>query len=390
MLPAIELRNAVPFYSDDHQTFRDTVREFVDRSVTPQLDRWESERFIDRETWELAGRQGVLGIRIPVEHGGAGATDYRFRCVVQEELARVGAAALASGFAINEDIVSGYLVALGTPEQQQRWLPGMAAGTTVTSIAMSEPAIGSDLRGMRTVGRRVDGGWLINGTKTFITSGFSSDVVIVAARTGEHEGRPRLSLFLVPTDIPGFSRGGKLKKLGLHAQDNAELAFADVFVPDTSLLGEEGRGFHHLTQQLPIERLSIAWRALAAAEAALEWTVAYTKSRSAFGERIIDFQNSRFRLAEMATEIDVTRAYLERAVERLDTGELDAISGAKAKWWTTELQKRVIDTCLQLHGGYGYMDEYPISRAYADARAQTIVGGTTEIMKEIVGRSLAI
>ncbi|AZG45890.1 acyl-CoA dehydrogenase family protein [Gordonia insulae] len=378
-----------PFYEDDHEHFRDVVREFVKREVVPNLDRWEEDRETGRDVWKAAGAHGVLGIRIAEELGGGGMKDYRFRCVVQEELAAVGAASLASGFSINEDIVASYLTTFGTDEQQRQWLPGMADGTVVASIAMSEPAAGSDLRGMKTTAVRDGDEWVITGAKTFITSGFSSDVVLAAARTGEHEGRPRLSLILVPTTTPGFSRGRKLRKLGLHAQDTAEIAFNDVRVPVTNLVGEEGRGFHHLTAQLPLERLSIAWRALCAAEAALEWTVKYTSERKAFGERIIDFQNTRFRLAEMTTEVDITRTFLEQSIHAYNDGTFDVTRGAKAKWWTTELQNRIVNGCLQLHGGYGYMDEYPISRAYADARVQTIVGGTTEIMKEIIGRDIA-
>ncbi|MFD1812627.1 acyl-CoA dehydrogenase family protein [Rhodococcus gannanensis] len=377
------------FYDDDHERYRDVVREFVKRDVAPNLDRWEEDRATGREVWKSAGAHGVLGIRIAEELGGGGMADYRFRCVVQEELAAVGAASLASGFSINEDIVASYLTTFGTAEQQREWLPGMAEGTIVASIAMSEPTAGSDLRAMRTTAVRDGDDWVINGSKTFITSGFSSDVVLAAARTGEHEGRPRLSLILVPTTTDGFSRGRKLRKLGLHSQDTAEIAFDDVQVPVSNLVGEEGRGFHHLTAQLPLERLSIAWRALCAAEAALDWTVRYTSQRKAFGERIIDFQNTRFRLAEMSTEIDVTRTFLEQSILAYNDGTFDVTQGAKAKWWATELQNRVVAGCLQLHGGYGYMDEYPISRAYADARVQTLVGGTTEIMKEIIGRDLA-
>ncbi|NDZ95977.1 acyl-CoA dehydrogenase [Streptomyces sp. SID6673] len=377
------------FYDDDHEAFRQVVQSFVARDVTPNLDAWEENRATGREVWKAAGALGILGVRTPEEYGGGGAGDYRFRCVVQEELARVGAASLASGFSINEDIVGSYLTELGTDRQKRDWLPGMAQGDVVASIAMSEPAAGSDLRGMKTTAVRRGGDWIINGAKTFITSGYSSDVVLTAARTGEKDGRPQLSLILVPTTTPGFGRGRKLRKLGLHAQDTAEISFADVRVPAENLVGAEGRGFHHLTAQLPLERLSIAWRALAAAEAALDWTVGYTSERKAFGTRIIDFQNTRFALAEMTTEVEITRAFLEQGILALNAGEFDATLGAKAKWWTTELQNRVIDRCLQMHGGYGYMDEYPISRAYADARVQTIVGGTTEIMKEIIGRDLA-
>lgn len=378
-----------PFYESDHEHFREVVREFVKREVIPNLDQWEEDRATGRAVWKSAGAQGILGIRVAEEFGGGGMKDYRFRCVVQEELATVGAASLASGFSINEDIVASYLTTFGTPQQQHQWLPGMADGTIVASIAMSEPAAGSDLRGMKTTAVRDGDEWVINGSKTFITSGFSSDVVLAAARTGEHEGRPRLSLILVPTTTDGFVRGRKLRKLGLHSQDTAEIAFDNVRVPVSNLVGEEGRGFHHLTAQLPLERLSIAWRALCAAEAALEWTVKYTSERKAFGERIIDFQNTRFRLAEMTTEVDITRTFLEQSILSYNEGTFDVTQGAKAKWWTTELQNRIVNGCLQLHGGYGYMDEYPISRAYADARVQTIVGGTTEIMKEIIGREIA-
>ncbi|WAC54015.1 acyl-CoA dehydrogenase family protein [Gordonia sp. SL306] len=377
------------FYDDDHEAFRQVVQSFVARDVTPNLDAWEENRETGREVWKAAGALGILGVRTPEEYGGGGAGDYRFRCVVQEELARVGAASLASGFSINEDIVGSYLNELGTDRQKRDWLPGMAQGDVVASIAMSEPSAGSDLRGMKTTAVRSGDDWIINGAKTFITSGYSSDVVLTAARTGEKDGRPQLSLILVPTTAPGFERGRKLRKLGLHAQDTAEISFSDVHVPGENLVGAEGRGFHHLTAQLPLERLSIAWRALAAAEAALDWTVRYTSERKAFGTRIIDFQNTRFSLAEMTTEVEITRAFLEQGILALNAGEFDATLGAKAKWWTTELQNRVIDRCLQMHGGYGYMDEYPISRAYADARVQTIVGGTTEIMKEIIGRDLA-
>ena len=378
-----------PFYDADHSAFREVVREFVNREVAPNLDEWEEDRSTGRDVWKSAGSHGVLGIRIAEEFGGGGMQDYRFRCVVQEEFARVGAAALASAFSINEDIVASYLTTFGTPEQKKQWLPGMADGSVVASIAMSEPAAGSDLRGMKTTAVRDGDEWVLNGAKTFITSGFSSDLVLAAARTGEREGRPQLSLILVPTSTRGFARGRKLRKLGLHAQDTAEIAFDDVRVPVGNLVGEEGRGFHHLTAQLPLERLSIAWRALCAAEAALDWTIRYTSERKAFGERVIDFQNTRFRLAEMTTEVDITRTFLEQSILAYNDGSFDATLGAKAKWWTTELQNRVINACLQLHGGYGYMDEYPISRAYADARVQTIVGGTTEIMKEIIGRDLA-
>jgi long-chain-acyl-CoA dehydrogenase len=351
--------------------------------------RWDEDRLVDRGAWLAAGAQGVLGIRVPEEHGGGGQRDYRYRCVVAEELARVGAAAFASGLGINEDIVGSYLTELGTPEQQQAWLPRMASGEVVASMAMTEPGVGSNLRGIATTARRDGDDWVLNGAKTFITNGYTADVVLVVARTSDGSGRPAFSLFIVEAGMPGFSRGRKLRKLGLHAQDTAELFFDDVRVPAGSLVGVEGRGFSHLTDQLPLERLSIAWRALAACEAALDWTLDYTASREVFGRPVLDYQNSRFRLAELVTEVEVSRAFLEQQVLRLNEGTLDAVQGAKAKWWATELQKRVVDACLQLHGGYGYMEEYPIARAFIDGRVQTIVGGTTEIMKEIIGRSLA-
>ncbi|MCX4815190.1 acyl-CoA dehydrogenase family protein [Streptomyces sp. NBC_01239] len=377
------------FYEDDHTAFRHSVRGLVQRSVLPHQEEWEEARLVDRSFWKAAAGVGALGLRIPERFGGAGSDDYRFRCVIQEELAEVGAASLASGIAINEDIVASYLVRFGTEEQQRRWLPGMAAGDVVTSIAMTEPGGGSDLRGIRTLARRDGSDWVLDGAKTFITNGAGSDLVIVAARTGETAGRARLSLFLVPSTAAGFQRGRKLKKLGLHAQDTAELFFDGLRLPADALLGEEGTGFRQLTAQLPLERLSIAWRAVVAAEAAVRWTLEYTRERTAFGQRLVDFQNTRFRLAELTTEVEVTRSHLERCILDLNDGTLDAITGAKAKWWATELQNRVVGACLQLHGGYGYMDEYRISRAYADARVQTLVGGTTEIMKDIIGRDLA-
>jgi alkylation response protein AidB-like acyl-CoA dehydrogenase len=378
-----------PFYDDDHTAFREVVREYVVREVVPHQREWDQDHAIPRSAWLAAGRQGILGIRFPEEFDGGGMSDFRYRCVVHDEFSRVGAAALASSFAINEDIVSGYLLRLGTDAQRKTWLPGMAVGQVVVSIAMSEPAAGSDLRGIQTSAVHDGSDWVLNGSKTFITNGHSSDVVLVAARTGERDGRPTFSLLLVPTTTPGFSRGRKLAKMGLDAQDTAELYFDDVRVPAENLVGEEGRGLHHLMDQLPVERLSIAWRGIAAAQAALDWTIEYASQRKAFGQRVIDFQNTRFRLAELATEVEITRGWMEQQVLRFNAGLFDATTGAMAKWWTTELQKRVVDTGVQVHGGYGYMEEYPISRAYRDTRVQTLVGGTTEVMKEIIGRSLA-
>jgi long-chain-acyl-CoA dehydrogenase len=377
------------FYEADHEQFRDIVREFVEREVTPNLARWEEEHLIDRAPWQAAGKQGLLGICLPEEYGGGGQTDYRYRAVIKEEFANVNAVSLDSAFGLNEDIVAWYVLDLGTEEQKQKYLPKMASGDLITAIGMTEPGAGSDLQGIRTSAVRDGDEWVINGSKTFITNGINSDMVVVVARTDPNAGSRGLSLFIVEDGTEGFRRGRKLDKVGMHAQDTAELFFDDVRVPASALLGTEGRGLHHLMERLPKERMSISWLALASAEAVLGWTIDYTKNRQAFGKPIIDLQNTRFQLAEMQTEIEVTRAFLEKSLIALNAEELTAVDAAKGKWWSTELQKRVIDRCLQLHGGYGFMLEYPVGRAYIDARIQTIYGGTTEIMKEIIGRDIA-
>jgi long-chain-acyl-CoA dehydrogenase len=376
-------------FSPDHDAYRDTVREFVTREVAPNLQRWDADRLIDRDVWRAAGRQGVIGVNVPEEFGGAGQPDFRYRLVVIDELARAGANSLNSSFALQDDIVMPYLADLGTPEQKKRWLPGIATGELIGAIAMTEPGAGSDLRGVRTTAVRNGEDWVINGQKTFITSGVNADFVIVVARTDPGSGSKGFSLIVVETGTPGFTRGRKLDKVGLHAQDTAELYFDDVRVPGSNLLGTEGRGFVHLMERLPRERMSIAASAISSAEAVFDETTRYCFERKAFGKPIGDFQNTRFALAEIATELDVTRSYLDTAVLALNAGNLTAVDAAKAKWWASELQKRVIDRCLQLHGGYGYMLEYPVARAFIDSRIQTIYGGTTEIMKEIIGRDIA-
>ncbi len=376
------------FYGPDHTAFRDLTRAFVDRTVVPSLARWDEQRRIDRSAWREAGEHGILGTLVGPDHGGPDVLDFRYRCVVIEELARVGAASLSSGFSLNDDIVTPYLTRLGTSAQQAQWLPAMARGEAIAAIAMTEPGAGSDLRGIRTTAVRSGSDWVINGTKTFITNGIASDFVIVVARTGQGRSATAFSLLIVPAGTPGFSRGRQLDKVGLHAQDTAELIFEDTRVPADALLGAEGGGFKHLMDNLPMERLSIAYMGLAAAEAALRWTLDHVRQREAFGQRLIDFQNTKFRLAEMVTEVDVTRSFLREQVLMQNEGELDAVAAAKAKWWATEVQKRVVDGCVQLFGGYGYMLEYPIARAFVDGRVQTIYGGTTEVMKEIIGRSL--
>jgi alkylation response protein AidB-like acyl-CoA dehydrogenase len=379
------------FFTDDHEAYRTTVREFLAREVLPHYERWEAAHLIDRSVWLAAGRAGLIGLAVPQTFGGAGEPDYRYRVVLSEEIARSATASVGAGFGLQDDIVTPYLLDLGTPDQKQRWLPGMADGSLIGAIAMTEPGTGSDLQGIRTAAvRDGDGdGWVLNGRKTFITSGIHADLVIVAARTDAAAGSRGFTLLVVERGATGFERGRKLAKVGLHGQDTAELSFTDVRVPAGNVLGTPGAGLAHLMERLPRERLSIAVSAVAAARAALEWTLAYVFDRTAFGRPIGDFQNSRFALAEMDTEIDVTQAYIDKAVLALNDGALTAVEAAKAKWWASELQKRVVDRCVQLHGGYGYMLEYPIARAYLDGRVQTIYGGTTEIMKEIIGRDLA-
>lgn len=375
-------------YESDHEEFRSIVKTFVQREVVDHLQEWEDQRLIDRSVWLAAGRHGIIGVAAPSEYGGAGQKDYRFRSVVLEELARVGAGSLASGFSLQEDIAIPYVDSLGTSEQKARWLPGMAAGELIGAIAMTEPGTGSDLRGIRTAGQKVGGGWIVNGAKTFITNGIQSDLVIVVVRTDPEGGSRGFSLLVVERDMPGFQRGRKLDKLGLHAQDTAELFFDDVFVPDANLLGVEGGGFGQLVSHLPLERMSIAVQAIAVSAAVLAETLVYTDQRTAFGKSIADFQNTRFELAELSTELDVTTAYVDKAMMAYSRGELTVVEAAKAKWWASDMQGRLIDRCLQLFGGYGFMTEYPVAKAYQDARVQRIFGGTNEIMKEIIGRDL--
>jgi alkylation response protein AidB-like acyl-CoA dehydrogenase len=377
------------FYSDDHEQFRDIVREFVEREVIPNQERWDRDHLIDQAPWTAAAKQGLIGIGVDERYGGGGQPDWRYRCVVMEEFARANATAIGASFGLNEDVVSPYIEDLATAEQKERWLAPMARGELVAAIAMTEPGAGSDLQGVRTSAVRDGDDWILNGSKTFITNGINAQIVIVYARTDPGAGARGFSLLVVEGGMAGFRRGKKLDKIGLQAQDTAELFFDDVRVPDRNLLGTEGRGLHHLMERLPKERMSVAWWALASAEAVLGWTIKYCKERKAFGQRIIDFQNTRFGLAEVTTELEITRAYLETSVLALNAGELSAVDAAKAKWWASELQKRAIDRCLQFFGGYGYMTEYPVAKAFMDARVQTIYGGTTEIMKEIIGRDIA-
>ncbi|PBC37164.1 acyl-CoA dehydrogenase [Rhodococcus sp. ACPA4] len=376
-------------FTEDHEAYRDSVREFIAREVSPHYDDWEENRLVDRSAWLAAGKMGIVGLAVPEQYGGSGELDYRYRYIVAEEIARSATTSFGAGLGLQDDIVIPYIADLGTDEQKQRWLPGMAAGEIICAIAMTEPGTGSDLQGIKTTAVRDGDDWILNGQKTFITSGIHADIVIVAARTDPSAGSRGFSLLVVEREMEGFTRGRKLHKVGLAGQDTAELSFENVRVPASNLLGTEGGGLIHLMERLPRERLSIAVSAICVARAAYEWTKAYAFDRSAFGKPIGDFQNTRFALAEMLTEIDVTQAYVDNAVLAINDGELSAVEAAQAKWWASELQKRVVDRCVQLHGGYGYMMEYPIGRAYVDSRIQTIYGGTTEIMKEIIGRDIA-
>ncbi|MEU7796419.1 acyl-CoA dehydrogenase family protein [Micromonospora tulbaghiae] len=372
-------------FTADHLAFAELVRAFIDKEITPHHERWEADGIVDRGVWRAAGAAGLLGFFVDERYGGAGVTDRRFHAVLTEELARAGASGPA--FGLHNDIIGPYLTDLTTEEQKQRWLPGFCSGEIVTAIAMSEPGAGSDLAGITTTAVRDGDDWVLNGQKTFISNGILADLVIVVARTDPGAGRRGISLLVVERGMPGFERGRNLDKLGQKAQDTAELFFADVRVPAANLLGAEGEGFAYLMRNLPLERLSIAVAALAGAETVFAQTLDYCRQRQAFGRPIGSFQHNRFVLAELATELRLGRVFVDQCLVAPD---LSAETAAMAKWWCTELQQRVVDRCLQLHGGYGYMREYPVARAYLDARVQTIYGGTTEIMKEVIGRSLGL
>jgi alkylation response protein AidB-like acyl-CoA dehydrogenase len=374
-------------YDPEHEAFADAVRAFLDKEVVPHFLDWERAGITPREVFAAAGRSGFLGMAIPEKYGGGGSDDFRFNQALGEQVAYAGVAGAGLGITLHNDICLPYFLAYCNDEQRERWLPGIASGELITAIAMTEPGAGSDLAGIRTSAVRDGDDYLVNGAKTFITNGINADLVITAARTSEERHRG-LTLLIVERGMAGFERGRNLAKIGMHSQDTAELSFSDVRVPVANRLGDEGAGFGQLVGNLPQERMSIAIAGLAAARASFDETVGYVRERKAFGASIGSFQNSRFALAEMATEIDVAQAFIDRCVLALSAGELTVEDAAKAKWWCTELQGRVIDRCLQLHGGYGYMLEFPIARAYADARVTRIYGGATEIMKEIIGRSL--
>ena len=377
-------------FTEEHAMFRDAFRHFVEKEMVPYNEQWEKDGMVSREVWLKAGQQGFLGMSVPEEYGGAGANDFRYSAIFAEETVRAGVASAGQGMGLHNDITLPYFMAYANEEQKRRWLPGMCAGELITAIAMTEPNTGSDLAAVKTTAIREGDYYLLNGQKTFITNGILSDVVIVVAKTNLEMRHKGISLLVVERGMEGFKRGRKLEKMGQKAQDTAELYFEDVRVPVANLLGEEGRGFYYLMRQLAQERLSVAALAVAACETALEITLEYCKERTAFGQPIGSFQNSRFKLAEMKTETEIARVYVDRCIEELNAGELSPEDAAMAKWWTSELQKRVVDQCVQLHGGYGYMLEYPIARMYLDARVQSIYAGTNEIMKEIIGRSMGV
>jgi acyl-CoA dehydrogenase len=372
-------------FDDDHEIFRDSVRKFVEQEIAPHHEQWEKDGVVPREVWAKAGEAGMLAPTVPEEYGGPGA-DFRYNAIVSEELARCGYS--GPGFGLHSDIAVPYIVHYGSEEQKKELLPKMVSGECITAIAMTEPGTGSDLQGVKTTAVLDGNEYRINGSKTFITNGQNADVVVVVAKTDPSMGAKGTSLILVESDREGYTRGRNLEKLGMKAQDTSELFFDDVRVPTSNCLGEEGKGFIYLMQDLPQERLSVAVNAIAACEGALQWTVDYTSERKAFGKSIAEFQNTKFKLAELKTEITIGRVFVDHCLKLHTTGGLDVETAAMAKLWTTELQGRVMDECLQLHGGYGFMWEYPIARAYADARVQRIYAGTNEIMKELISRKL--
>ncbi|PJF29462.1 MAG: acyl-CoA dehydrogenase, partial [Phototrophicales bacterium] len=357
-------------FEKDHQMFRDSFRKFVEREIVPHHEEWEKQKLVPREVWLKAGENGFLGFNVPEEYGGMGVHDFRYNAIITEELVRVGAS--GPGFSLHNDICIPYILHYGTEEQKKRFLPKMVTGEYITAIAMTEPNTGSDLAGVRTTAIRENGCFVVNGQKTFITNGINSDIVITVVKTKPEEKHSGISLLLIERGMEGFERGRNLDKMGMKAQDTAELYFSNVKVPAENLLGDEGAGFFYLMTELPQERMSIAIGAVAGAKAALEMTLQYVQERQAFGRPIGTFQNSRFKLAEMKTEIQIAEVFVDKCIMELNKGELTTEVASMAKWWTTELLKNVVDTCVQLHGGYGYMMEYPIAKAYLDARVQSI------------------
>jgi acyl-CoA dehydrogenase len=375
-------------FDDEHEAFRSAVGTFLDKEVVPFHDQWEKDGVVDREVWRKAGGQGLLGLQLPEEYGGGGTDDFRYNVVIGEEMTRRGV--YGAAFPLFNDMIVPYLVASANDEQKRRWFPRLASGELIAAIAMSEPDAGSDLQGIRTTAVDKGDHYVLNGQKTFISNGILADLVIVVAKTDPEAGHKGISLLVVERGTDGFERGRNLDKIGQHAQDTAELFFDNVAVPKENLLGEEGAGFVYLMTNLSQERLSIAVSAASACERVLQECLTYVKERTAFGRPIGKFQHTRFTVAEMATETHIARVFIDDCIKRHVAGDLDASTASMAKWWTTELQKRIVDQGVQLFGGYGYMMEYPIARAFVNSRVQTIYGGTTEIQKEIIGRSLGL
>lgn len=376
-------------YTEDHEAFRASVAEFVKRSVEPHAEKFIEQRSIDRETWLAAGELGYLGLGIPEEFGGSDAGDWRFAAVLGEELAKAGAA-LSSSFGIHYDVCAPYLVELTTDEQKRRWLPKFCTGEIVTAIGMTEPSGGSDLAALKTTAVRDGEDWIVNGSKTFITNGFNADLVIVAARTSPEKKAKGITLFAVENGMEGFTRGRKLDKVGQPESDTAELFFDNVRVPDANRIGEVDRGFIAMMERLPQERIGAAVSNIAHAAAVLDETLQYAKERKAFGQQIGSFQYNKFLFAELVTKVEVTQAFVDQCIAAHATGELSAVDAAKAKWWSAQIQNEVLDACVQLHGGYGYMREYKVARAWMDARVTKIWAGSNEIMKELIGRDLGL
>jgi alkylation response protein AidB-like acyl-CoA dehydrogenase len=374
-------------FGEDHEQFRDSFRKFLEKEVLEQHEAWEEQGYVDREVWLKAGANGFLCTSMAEAYGGAGA-DKLFQMILMEEVARVNATGL--GFSLHSEIVVPYIERYGSDTQKKHYLPKMATGEMIGAIAMSEPAAGSDLQGIRTTATKDGDDYIINGSKIFITNGWHADLVIVVAKTNPAGGAKGTSLFLIEAGTPGFAKGKRLKKVGMKAQDTAELFFDNVRVPATALLGNENQGFIYLMQELPWERLQIAISAAASAQSIIEQTIKYVQERKVFGTTVASFQNTRFTLAEMQTEVQIAQVFVDKCTEMLMAGKLDTATASMAKYWCSDLQCKVIDECLQLHGGYGYMWEYPVARAWADARVQRIYGGTNEIMKEVITRSMGL